>query len=53
MVREGGDSGQPIVVAKPDSAAAKMLTEIAGKVAAQVSIAALSGRNELPINIVE
>ena len=53
MVREGGDSGQPIVVAKPDSAAAKMLTEIAGKVAAQVSIAALSGKNELPINIVE
>lgn len=52
-VREGGDTGKPIVVAKPDSAAAKMLTEIAGKVAAQVSIAALSGKNELPINIVE
>jgi ATP-binding protein involved in chromosome partitioning len=52
-VREGGDSGKPIVVAEPDSAAAKMLTEIAGKVAAQVSIAALSGKNELPINIVE
>jgi ATP-binding protein involved in chromosome partitioning len=52
-VREGGDTGKPIVVAKPDSAAALMLTEIAGKVAAQVSIAALSGKNELPINIVE
>ena len=52
-VSEGGDSGKPIVVAKPDSAAAKMLTEIAGKVAAQVSIAALSSKNELPINIVE
>jgi ATP-binding protein involved in chromosome partitioning len=52
-VSEGGDSGKPIVIAKPDSAAAKMLTEIAGKVAAQVSIAALSGKNELPINIVE
>jgi ATP-binding protein involved in chromosome partitioning len=52
-VREGGDSGKPIVVAKPESAAAVMLTEIAGKVAAQVSVAALGGKNELPINIVE
>jgi ATP-binding protein involved in chromosome partitioning len=52
-VREGGDSGRPIVVAKPESAAAVMLTEIAGKVAAQISISALSGKNELPINIVE
>jgi ATP-binding protein involved in chromosome partitioning len=52
-IREGGDTGKPIVVAKPDSVAAKMLTEIAGKVAAQISIAALSGKNELPINIVE
>ena len=52
-VREGGDNGKPIVVDKPDSDAAKILIEIAGKVAAQVSIAALSGKNELPINIVE
>ena len=52
-VRAGGDSGQPIVVAKPDSDAARILTEIAEKVAAQVSVAALSGKNELPINIVE
>ncbi len=52
-VRAGGDSGQPIVVAKPDSDAARLLTEIAEKVAAQVSVAALSGKNELPINIVE
>jgi len=52
-VREGGDSGKPIVVAKPDSVGARTLVEIAGKVAAQVSIAALSGKNELPINIVE
>jgi ATP-binding protein involved in chromosome partitioning len=52
-VREGGDTGNPIVVAKPDSAAAKTLVEIAGKVAALMSVAALSGKNELPINIVE
>jgi ATP-binding protein involved in chromosome partitioning len=37
-VREGGDSGHPITIAAPDSASAKVLTEIAGKVAQQVSI---------------
>jgi ATP-binding protein involved in chromosome partitioning len=37
-VREGGDSGRPITIAAPDSASAKALTEIAGKVAQQVSI---------------
>jgi ATP-binding protein involved in chromosome partitioning len=37
-VREGGDSGQPIVVADPSSASARALTEIAGKVAQRVSI---------------
>lgn len=52
-VREGGDNGKPIVVTKPESTAAKTLIEIAGKVAAQMSVAALSGKNELPINIVE
>jgi ATP-binding protein involved in chromosome partitioning len=52
-VRIGGDSGKPIVVSHPDSAPAKALTEIAQKIAAQVSVAALSTKNELPINIVE
>jgi ATP-binding protein involved in chromosome partitioning len=52
-VRQGGDSGQPILVSHPDSAAANSLREIAQRVAAQVSVAALSGGNELPINIVE
>ena len=52
-VRIGGDSGRPIVVTHPDSVVAKSLTGIAQKVAAQVSVAALSTRNEMPINIVE
>ncbi len=52
-VREGGDSGKPIVVSKPDSAAARALREIAEGLAAKISVAALSGKNELPINIVE
>jgi ATP-binding protein involved in chromosome partitioning len=52
-VREGGDSGKPIVVAKPDSPAAKALREVAERVAARISVEAMSGKNELPINIVE
>ncbi len=53
LVREGGDSGQPVVIARPESPAARALQQIAEAVAAQVSMAALSARNELPIHIVE
>ncbi|MGE5465001.1 MAG: Mrp/NBP35 family ATP-binding protein [Syntrophothermus sp.] len=52
-VRIGGDTGKPIVVSHPESPVAVALTEIAKKIAAQVSVAALSAKNELPINIVE
>jgi ATP-binding protein involved in chromosome partitioning len=52
-VRQGGDSGRPIVVTQPESAAAQALRGIAEGLAARVSVAALSGKNELPINIVE
>ncbi len=52
-VRQGGDSGKPIVVTNPDSAAAKAMREIAEGLAARISVAALGGKNELPINIVE
>ena len=52
-VRIGGDTGKPIVVSYPESPVAVALTEIAQKIAAQVSVAALSAKNELPINIVE
>ncbi|HHP7243410.1 MAG TPA: Mrp/NBP35 family ATP-binding protein [Elainellaceae cyanobacterium] len=41
-LREGGDSGVPIVIDRPDSASAKSLKAIAQKVAAQVSVAALA-----------
>ncbi|MCB9886256.1 MAG: Mrp/NBP35 family ATP-binding protein [Planctomycetes bacterium] len=37
-VREGGDRGQPIVVADPTSAAAQALAGVAGKVAQRVSV---------------
>jgi ATP-binding protein involved in chromosome partitioning len=52
-VRIGGDSGKPIVVSYPESVAANALVEISQKIAAQVSVAALSAKNEMPINIVE
>ena len=52
-VRIGGDSGKPIVISHPDSAVAKSLHEIAESLAAKVSVAALSGKNEVPINIIE
>jgi len=52
-VRIGGDSGKPIVVSNPDSPVAKALRGIAENLAAKISVAALGGKNELPINIVE
>jgi ATP-binding protein involved in chromosome partitioning len=41
-VRVGGDDGQPIVVAAPDSAAAKALVAVAQSIAARVSVLALA-----------
>ncbi|HAV78513.1 MAG TPA: chromosome partitioning protein [Anaerolineae bacterium] len=52
-VRIGGDSGKPIVDSHPDSSVAVALTEISQKIAAKVSVAALSMKNEMPINIME
>ncbi|MCC6498746.1 MAG: Mrp/NBP35 family ATP-binding protein [Anaerolineales bacterium] len=52
-VRIGGDTGKPIVASHPDSPVAKSLREIAESLAAKVSVAALSGKNEVPISIVE
>src|SRR5919206_3927482 len=39
-VRTGGDEGQPVVMADPDSAAAQAFSEVAGAVARQVSVLA-------------
>lgn len=52
-VREGGDSGTPIVISDPESPAAVSLRGIAESLAARISVAALGGKNELPINIIE
>jgi ATP-binding protein involved in chromosome partitioning len=40
-VRQGGDEGKPIVAVAPDAPAALAFQEVAGKVAAQISIQAM------------
>ena len=40
-VRTGGDEGAPIVAAAPDAPAARAFADVAGKVAAQISIQAM------------
>ncbi len=52
-VRIGGDTGKPIVVSYPESAAAKSIQEISQLIAAKASVAAMTANNALPINIVE
>ena len=48
-IREGGDSGNPVVVTEPESAAARAFLDVAERTAAQVSIAAL---NPVPLSSV-
>ena len=47
VVRVGGDSGQPVVVAEPESPAAIAINEIAAKVAAAISVQNIS--SPLPV----
>ncbi len=49
-VRMGGDQGQPVVIADPDSPAARALTGVAGEVARHVSVLAFQARgNFVPL----
>jgi ATP-binding protein involved in chromosome partitioning len=49
-VRLGGDEGQPVVMADPESPAAKALSFVAGEVARQVSVLAYQARgNFVPL----
>ncbi|MBV9895572.1 MAG: Mrp/NBP35 family ATP-binding protein [Chloroflexi bacterium] len=49
-VRLGGDQGQPVVIADPDSPAAKALNSVAGEVARHVSVLAFQARgNFVPL----
>lgn len=49
-IREGGDSGKPIVIAEPDSKAAKSFRDLAQKIAARLSIIVMAPAPKLNIN---
>jgi ATP-binding protein involved in chromosome partitioning len=51
-IRKGGDEGKPIVELLPESAPALALTEIAGKVAASLSVAAFNQKGGVTIKMV-
>jgi ATP-binding protein involved in chromosome partitioning len=51
-IREGGDSGVPIVVGEPDSPAARAFMSVAEQAAAQVSIASYM-RPTIPLTVVK
>jgi ATP-binding protein involved in chromosome partitioning len=50
-IREGGDSGVPLLISEPDAPAAKAIVEVAAKAAAQVSIAAYR-QPTIPLTVV-
>ncbi len=50
-VREGGDSGTPIVVSSPDSPVAQAFIRLAEQLAAQLSIQAMKGTSAGPVDI--
>jgi ATP-binding protein involved in chromosome partitioning len=52
-VREGGDSGKPIIVENPSAPAAQALRHVAEQIAACISVAAFENHNVVPITIIE
>jgi ATP-binding protein involved in chromosome partitioning len=50
-VRIGGDTGQPVVVSRPNSEAAKAFQAIAGQVAARISVEALAEKSAPTISV--
>jgi ATP-binding protein involved in chromosome partitioning len=52
-VRIGGDSGEPVVVAHPESAAAEAFQTVSKRVAARISVLTLSNDTDfIPIQLV-
>jgi ATP-binding protein involved in chromosome partitioning len=51
-VREGGDSGYPVILSQPDNPVSIALKTIAEDIAAKVSIAAMRDENVIPINMI-
>ncbi len=52
-VRQGGDSGEPVTIALPDSPVAQALRQIGQDIAVQVSLATIQGgQNVIPISMI-
>lgn len=51
-IRKGGDEGIPVVISAPESSTAKALTEIAEKIAASLSVAALQSDSQIQIDMI-
>lgn len=51
-VREGGDFGKPAAITNPDSISGKAFRDLAGAVAARVSVVAMSNQDVIPLNII-
>ncbi|MBA4379872.1 MAG: chromosome partitioning protein, partial [Anaerolinea sp.] len=51
-VRVSGDTGEPVIISKPDSGAAKALKAISEQVAARVSVEAIAQNNAPTINVI-
>lgn len=51
-VRQGGDSGVPVVISAPDSAVSKALNAITMEIAAKISVAAMQQSDFIPINMI-
>ncbi len=51
-IREGSDSGVPLLVSDPESPAGRAITAAAGQTAAQVSIASFNRPTTIPLTIV-
>lgn len=52
-VRQGGDTGQPVVISAPDSSVARALRSVAEDIAAKISVAAIQQSNFISINMID
>ncbi|OGO18287.1 MAG: chromosome partitioning protein [Chloroflexi bacterium RBG_16_48_8] len=52
-VREGGDTGVPIIISNPDSKVSLALIKVAEDIAAKVSVQALEGKETLEIDMID
>jgi ATP-binding protein involved in chromosome partitioning len=53
VVRESGDRGVPVVIARPDSAVSRALKALSEAVAARVSVLAVRSANVIPIQMID